>query len=290
VLLDKGLKCSLSYKRNQWICNLAFEAETATTLPPLAEQEYIRHQIAHNIKKLYKEQNERPDYSNIQTRNENKIINQIKDKLTKNKAMISKAGKGNSIIILYQEEHAEKINKFISNNSLTIANGITKKLQKAIRNTINECQHVIHKSNIWKYVNLNPMTPTIRGLVKLYKEDAPIRPITNWRNAPSYKLAKMLTKKLHTYIPIPYNFNIKNTVQLMTDLTDLPYDHSIIFASFDITIMYPNIPKNEAITIIKKLCETNGREDSIKQDIIKNLVIPNRTKLFPFSRHNLHRK
>jgi len=125
---------------------------------------------------------------------------------------------------------------------------------------------VIHKSDRWKYVNLNPMAPTIRGLVVTQRRRI-IRPITNWRNAPTYKLSKMLTKNLHTYIPLPYTSNIKNTVQLMTDLTDLHYDHTIKFASFDITNMYSNIPKNEVITIIKKLCETNGTEDSIKQDI-----------------------
>jgi len=134
VLLNKGLKYILSHKRKQWISNLAFEAEITTTLLPPGEQEYIRHQIAHNRKKLYKQQNERLNYSNIQTRNENKIINQIKDKLTKNKAMISKADKCNSIIILYLEEYKEKINKFISNNSFTIANGdITKKIRKGYK-------------------------------------------------------------------------------------------------------------------------------------------------------------
>ena len=231
LLLNKGLKYNLSHKRKQWISNLAFEAETATTLLPAGEQEYIRHQVAHNGNKLCNQQNERPNYNNMQTRNENKIINQIKDKLTKNKAMISKADKCSSIIILYQEEYKERISKFISNNSFTIANGdITKKLQKGIRNTINECQQVRHKSDRWKYVNLNPMAPTIRDLVKIDKEGAPVRPIIKWRNAPAHKLAKMLTKKLHTYIPLPYTFNIKNTVQLMTDLTDLPYDHNIKFA------------------------------------------------------------
>lgn len=148
VLLNKGLKYNLSHRRKQWISNLAFEAETATILLPPGEHEYIRHQIAHNRKKLYKQQIERPNYSNMQSRNENKIINQIKDKLTKNEAIISKADKGNSIIIIYQEEYKEKINKFISNNSFTIANGdFTKKLQKDIGNTIYECQQVRHKSD-----------------------------------------------------------------------------------------------------------------------------------------------
>ena len=63
---------------------------------------------------------------------------------------------------------------FISNNNFTVANnGITKKLQQDLRNTINECQQIIHKDNRWKYVNLNPTAPTIRSLIKVHKEDAP---------------------------------------------------------------------------------------------------------------------
>jgi hypothetical protein len=30
-------------------------------------------------------------------------------------------------------------------------------------------------------VNLNRTAPTVRGLVKIHKEGAPIRPIINWR-------------------------------------------------------------------------------------------------------------
>jgi hypothetical protein len=118
-------------------------------------------------------------------------------------------------------------------------------------------------------VNLIPTAPTIRGLVKIHKKGAPIRPIINWRNAPGYKLAKMLSKKLHTYIPLPYTFNVRNTVQLMNDLTDLPYDHNIKFPSFDINNMYSNIPTSELIKIICELYEINDTEDKIKQDVMK---------------------
>jgi hypothetical protein len=109
--------------------------------------------------------------------------------------MISKADTGNSIIVLYQEDYKEKINKFISNNNFTIANrDVTKELQRDIRNTVNECQQIIHKSDRWKYVNLNPTALTLRGLVQIHKEGAPVRPIINWKNAPAYKLAKMLAR------------------------------------------------------------------------------------------------
>ena len=50
-LLNKGLKYNLSKKWEQWIGNLALEAETAVTLLPPGEQDYIHHQVAKNIKK-----------------------------------------------------------------------------------------------------------------------------------------------------------------------------------------------------------------------------------------------
>jgi hypothetical protein len=160
--------------------------------------------------------------------------------------------------------------RFIASNNCTVANNnITKKLHRDIRNTVNECQQVIHKSDRWKYIHLNPTAPTIRVLVKVHKEGAPIRPIINWKNAPAYKLAKLLARKMKTYIPLPYTFNVKNTVHLMNELTDLPYDRNIKFASLDISNMYSNVPIKEMIATREKLCEINNIEDKTKQDILK---------------------
>jgi len=47
----------------------------------------------------------------------------------------------------------------------------------------------------------------------------------------------MLARKLTLYIPLPFAYNVRNTVQLTNDLIDIPYDHNIKFASFDINSM-----------------------------------------------------
>jgi hypothetical protein len=73
----------------------------------------------------------------------------------------------------------------------------------------NECQLILQKDKRWKYINLNPTPPMIRGLIKISKEDSPIRPIVNWKNSAAYRLAKMLSKKLGIYIPLPYTFSVK---------------------------------------------------------------------------------
>jgi len=61
-------------------------------------------------------------------------------------------------------------------------------MKRDVINTVDDFQHVTHKSERWKSVNLKPTAITIRGLVKVYKEGAPIRPVINWKNAPEYKL------------------------------------------------------------------------------------------------------
>ena len=120
----------------------------------------------------------------------------------KNKAIISKADKGNSTVILYSDDYIHKVNEFISCGNFATANAdITKTLQKELRDTINECRSVIQKSDKWKLVNLNTTAPAMSGLIKVHKEGVPIRPVVKWRNAPGYKLAQMLVKVLLPHSP-----------------------------------------------------------------------------------------
>jgi hypothetical protein len=65
--------------------------------------------------------------------------------------------------------------------------------------------------------------------------------------------------------------NVRNTVKLLNDLTDVPYDSSIKFASFDITNMYSNIPTKDLLKIINMLCEKQGgHERQVKTGNYKN--------------------
>jgi hypothetical protein len=166
-------------------------------------------------------------------------INELKE-LTTSKEMISKADKGNSIIITYQDQYHKNVMDFISNKNFTNPKSeLIKKFQRDLRSNIKEFQLIIQKDEGWKYIDLNPTAPTIRGLIKIHKEDSPIRPIVNWKNAPAYKLVKMLVKKLqihiplpytfpsHTnsppmHIPLPYTFNVKNIIHLINYLFEIP--------------------------------------------------------------------
>jgi len=111
---------------------------------------------------------------------------------------------------------------------------------------------------------LNPDTPSLRGLVKAHKENLPIRLTVNYRSAPSYKLVEMFSEKIKTYIPLPYIYNVQNSIQLMKDLSDIPYSPNLKLASLYISNMYTNIPMEELLDITEKMCYKHNIEDTLK--------------------------
>jgi hypothetical protein len=69
---------------------------------------------------------------------ENHIIIQIRNKLESNMARISKADKGNSIVIIYNKEYNDKIQNYIRNNNFTLLNkNPTAMFQNKIKTTLN---------------------------------------------------------------------------------------------------------------------------------------------------------
>jgi len=68
----------------------------------------------------------------------------------------------------------------------------------------------------------------------------------------------MLVRILTSYIPFPFVYNVKNTVQLMNDLTEIPHGQNMKSASFDISSTYSNTPTTELMTILRELCKGNS--------------------------------
>ena len=166
------------------------------------------------------------------------------------------------------DEYKHKVNYFISNNEATETNdNFTTKFQKDVRNTLNECRKITDKNNEWRYINLNQSAPVMRGLLKIHKFGTPIRPVVNFRNAPTYNLAK--TRALKKYMPLPYVYNVQNSLHLVKDLTNIPYDPNLRSASLDISNMYTNTPIKELLNITESTRENNGLEFTLKQEILR---------------------
>jgi hypothetical protein len=128
---------------------------------------------------------------------------------------------------------------------------------------------------------LNPPGPSISGPLIIHKPDSPIRPIVNWKEAPAYKIAKLLSKKLQQYIPLPNTFNVRNSTHLIQDLCEIPFDSNLHFVSFDITNMYTNIPTDELVDI-DSLCKEHSINEKLRHEIIKISQLIIRQNYFQF--------
>ena len=93
--------------------------------------------------------------------------------------------------------------------------------------------------------------------------------MVNWNNAPAYRVAQKLVKVLSSHTPIPFTYNVKNTVELMDDLLKIPQGDLMKFASFDISSMYSNIPTNEMINILNDVCIKENMDDITRNEIVK---------------------
>ena len=137
------------------------------------------------------------------------------------------ADKGNSLVILPTQQYNTKIQAFIENNNFQKSTtNRTKTFQNQIRKTINHSTTRIPQGSKWKFINLNPSAPTIKGLIKLHKPDQSTRPIVNWCNTPAYNLSRLFTSKITQIAPLPQSFNIKNTTELINQLQQTPIVHT----------------------------------------------------------------
>jgi hypothetical protein len=200
-LLEKGTKYNLHYKPKNWLTNLALEAETAVSLLPTADRDMYRKQVSDHLQKLGSQMK---THHNPQHLSELKTIKSIRNKLQENEATITTADKGKSIVILQTQQYHAKIQDFIDLNQFeSSTRNPTKPFQNQVRKTLNICTSLIPKDAKWKYTNLSPNAPTIKGLIKLHKTNQPVRPVVNWRNAPAYKLLQLLSTKIRQYANPP---------------------------------------------------------------------------------------
>jgi hypothetical protein len=168
--------------------------------------------------------------------------------------MVTRADKGNSIVILPTLHYENKIEKFLNENNFhATATDPTSTFQKQVRNTAKQSKTLIPKDSRWKYINMNPSTPSIEGLIKIHKQEQLIQPVVNWRNAPAYQLSKLFTRKINYLSPLPNAFNIKNTHDLIQNLNDIPPLPHYTLASLDIMNLYSNIPVTETKTILTNI-------------------------------------
>ena len=91
-------------------------------------------------------------------------------------------------------------------------------------------------------MNIKPIAPNLNVQLKTHKENQPIRPVINNRQAPAYKTARHINKKLQDLIKLPNEYNTNNSQEIAREQTILQINEKMRMITLDIKDMYVNLP------------------------------------------------
>ena len=114
-----------------------------------------------------------------------------------------------------------------------------------------------------------PKTPKARSILNIDKDTLKIRLIVNTQNSPIYKIAKKIFKELRPLIKSGKSF-IKDKEQFVDKSRITKLEENETKISFDISDMYPSLPKQDVITeVARRINDENFKPLMNKKALIE---------------------
>lgn len=165
-----------------------------------------------------------------------------------------KADKGNSIVILTNDEYDERMHQLIRDSDFEqLKKSPLDEINKLVRSELQRLHElgVIDHKTRYKLIVSNPVLPRLYGLPKIHKPGNKMRPIVSNVNAPTYKLAKWLVSEFQK-IGEPKGFQVKNSEDAARRVNGLLLNDDDVMLSFDVVSLFPNIPMDYAIQFLEE--------------------------------------
>jgi hypothetical protein len=108
-----------------------------------------------------------------------------------------------------------KIESFIQKNQIVaLDKDPMDSFQKQIQQIIHKCNRVIGRHQHKYLLQIKPAAPKLYAMIKTHKDNNPIIPVMNSIEAPSYKFARFIGRKLRELMELPYTYSTKNSKQV----------------------------------------------------------------------------
>ena len=248
-LLEKGLNYALEKPVKQFLQDLIIDTDNAIVQLDDNDQNTYRFLASKKITQLLQS-----NRHNILHKRQSYIMKQIDTKLKQTNLIITKADKGNTIVIIHRDEYIHKVETFLEDNQFTqLHKDPIDHYQKKIQQATNRSNMIISKLQKKHLTQIKPLPPTLKAQIKIHKDNEPIRPVINNVFAPSYKIAKFLNKWLTDTLQLSHTYTTHSSTNLAHQLDRFPIIESDRLISFDIKDIYVNIPLEETINITKNL-------------------------------------
>jgi hypothetical protein len=102
-------------------------------------------------------------------------------------------------------------------------------------------------------LHIAPTAPN--AMIKIQKNNNPIGLEINNIQAPAYKLANYLNKRLNELIEVPYAYATKNLKEVAQDLTNIQINNQHTMTTLFIKDLYVNLPIQDILNITQILAK-----------------------------------
>ena len=213
-------------------------------------------------------------------------ISLVKTLSSRNDIVISKADKGNAVVLLNRSDYLSKMSDILCDSSkFKLLSADLSAVLLKIETKINNFLRKLKKSRLvdestYKYLFCSGAQPALMyGLPKIHKPEVPVRPILSAINTAPYKLAKYLVSILS---PLTTNqYSIKDSFSFVKEVVNLNFEHCFM-ASFDIKSLFTNIPLDETISLTTNLHAEQALSKFDKATISQLLSLATKENIFLF--------
>lgn len=122
-----------------------------------------------------------------------------------------------------------------------------------------------------KLINRTDIAPRLYGLPKIHKEGIPLRPICSSINSPAYGLCRFVVDILKN-LTKDSKYNVKDAVEFKNRVNNTRIEKDEILISFDVVSLFPSIPVNLALNIIKNKWHILEKYTNIPQQLFLDIL------------------
>jgi hypothetical protein len=158
-----------------------------------------------------------------------------------------KADKGNSAVVLDKSDYIARVEKLLDE-------GPYEKLElpRMKRETLACLSALVPDSKLrWRLRVTKSQVPRLYALPKIHKPGGKMRPIVSNISAAHENIAKWLVPEFESMQPLE-GLYVKNTFEFADKIKNVYIMQYDILVSFDVEALFPSIPVDEALELVKK--------------------------------------